>query len=128
MKEILIIHQDSSTNGRIKSRLEEEGYSVETVEDGQDGIRKAKKEHYSAILIDYHPPETNGPELCYMFKHGTKTRQSKIYLLSSENKEESCPVKMEVCSDGFISTQGSLDEIIQSIKTHIDPGKKSFSS
>jgi two-component system phosphate regulon response regulator PhoB len=128
MRELLIISQNSSANQLLKSRLEKEGYSVETVEDGNRGFQKAKGGQYAAILIDFNLPEATGSEICYVLKHGSKSSQSKILFLAAENEEESCPLKMDVCSDGFICTQDTLDDIINSINNHLCTKENSLSA
>ena len=128
MREVLIISQNSSAPQLLKPRLEKEGYSVETVEDGNSGLQKAKGGQYAAILIDFNLPEATGPEICYVLKHGSKSSKSKILFLAAENEEESFPLKMDVCSDGFICTQDTLDKIINSIKEYLRTEGNSLSA
>lgn len=127
MREVLIISQNSSANQLLKPHLEKEGYSVESIEDGNRGLQKARGGQYAAILIDFNLQEATGPEICYFLKYGSKSSKSKILFLAAENEEESFPLQMDACSDGFICTQDTLDEIIKSIKNHLDSEDKSLS-
>ena len=49
MDRILIIHDSPSVKAMLKFRLESGGFSVETVETGEEGIEKTKKRQYQLI-------------------------------------------------------------------------------
>ena len=46
MERILIIQDSPSANAMLKFRLESGGFSVETVETGEEGVEKTKASQY----------------------------------------------------------------------------------
>jgi two-component system copper resistance phosphate regulon response regulator CusR len=65
---ILLIEDERKTIQYIKKGLEENGYEVDTAEDGKTGRTLGFKNHYNLIITDIIMPEINGRELCKEFR------------------------------------------------------------
>jgi len=57
---ILVVDDDPAIGKVVKSRLEVNGYEVIIAEDGEEGIRKAKKELPDLIIINVMMPKLSG--------------------------------------------------------------------
>src|SRR4030065_2979793 len=60
---ILIVDDDESIRKVLATILEDEGYTVESVETAKKGIEKSESSFYNLALIDIHLPDMEGVEL-----------------------------------------------------------------
>lgn len=68
MPKLLVIDDDASIRDSIRMTLEFEQYRVEEARSGQEGIDKASKQNYDAILLDIKMPVIDGIEVLDQFK------------------------------------------------------------
>jgi two-component system OmpR family response regulator len=54
----------------LRRGLEEEGYQVDTVEDGEAAVRSATSVHYDAVVLDLMLPGLDGFEVCRRLRAG----------------------------------------------------------
>jgi DNA-binding response OmpR family regulator/HPt (histidine-containing phosphotransfer) domain-containing protein len=63
MKKILIVEDDPIVAHIYRTRLEKEGYSVETCDDGQAGFYRIHEFHPDGVLLDLMLPKMNGVDI-----------------------------------------------------------------
>jgi DNA-binding response OmpR family regulator len=63
MKKILIIEDDPIVAHIYRTRLEKEGYTVETCDDGQAGFYRIHEFHPDGVLLDLMLPKMNGVDI-----------------------------------------------------------------
>lgn len=63
MERILIIDDDIELCELVSEYLEPEGYAVEAVHEGQEGVRRALSGQYGLAVLDYMLPGLNGFEV-----------------------------------------------------------------
>jgi len=102
MNRILIIQDSPSVNAMLKFRLEKGGFSVETVETGEEGIEKTKACQYQLILLDYNLPGINGSQVCRILKEEDNTRNIPVVFMSAKDEDELCQITKEAGADGYI--------------------------
>ncbi|MEM3586967.1 MAG: response regulator [Candidatus Jordarchaeaceae archaeon] len=68
---ILVIDDDESIRTVLKTILEEEGYIVDTAENGKEAIRKTNEKFYNLALIDIKLPDMEGTKLLTAMKDTT---------------------------------------------------------
>ena len=115
MDEILIIQDSPSVNAMLRLRLESGGFSVETVETGEEGVEKAKAGQYQLILLDYNLPGIDGGEVCRILKEEGNTRNTPIVLMSAKDEGELSKITKDVGAEGFISLPFEGKEFIETI-------------
>ena len=102
MDRILIIQDSPSANAMLKFRLESGGFSVETVETGEEGVEKTKTSQYQLILLDYNLPGMNGSQVCRVLKKEEKTRNTPVVFMSAKDEEKLSQITKEAGADGYI--------------------------
>jgi two-component system alkaline phosphatase synthesis response regulator PhoP len=112
---ILVIQDSPSVNAMLKFRLESGGFSVETVETGEEGIEKTKAHQYQLILLDYNLPGINGSQVCRILKEEDNTRNTPIVLISAKNEDELCRITKEAGADGYIGLPFEGKKFIEKI-------------
>jgi DNA-binding response OmpR family regulator len=99
---ILIIQDSPSVNAMLKFRLEAGGFSVETVETGEEGIEKAKASPYQLILLDYNLPSLNGSQVCRILKGREGAGKTPIVFMSAKDEDKLSQLTKEAGADGYI--------------------------
>lgn len=116
MEKILIIQDSPSANAMLKFRLESGGFSVETVETGEEGVEKTKASQYQLILLDYNLPGMNGSEVCRILKGQDKTRNTPVVFMSAKDEEKLTQITKEAGADGYIGLPFEGKTFIEKIR------------
>ena len=102
MNRILIIQDSPSVNAMLKFRLESGGFSVETVETGEEGVEKTKTSQYQLILLDYNLPGINGSQVCRILRGQDNTQNIPIVFISAKDEDKLRQITKEAGADGYI--------------------------
>jgi two-component system alkaline phosphatase synthesis response regulator PhoP len=113
---ILVIQDSPSVNAMLKFRLESGGFSVETVETGEEGIEKTKAHQYQLILLDYNLPGINGSQVCRILKEKDNTRNIPIVFMSAKDEDKLSQITKEAGADGYIGLPFEGKKFIEKIK------------
>jgi two-component system alkaline phosphatase synthesis response regulator PhoP len=103
MDRILIIQDSPSVNAMLKFRLEKGGFSVDTVETGEQGIERIKACQYQLILLDYNLPGINGSQVCRILREEDHTQNVPILFMSAKDEEKLSKITKEAGADGYIA-------------------------
>jgi len=113
---ILVVDDDRDILILLRKRLEQEGYEVVTVSEGQDAISQVKLYHFSLIVLDIVMPSMNGLDICKAIRdHVT----APILLLSAKDREIDKVLGLELGADDYITKPFSIDELTARIKSHL---------
>jgi two-component system alkaline phosphatase synthesis response regulator PhoP len=116
VERILIIQDSPSANAMLKFRLESGGFSVETVETGEEGVEKTKASQYQLILLDYNLPGMNGGQVCRVLKKDEKTRNTPVVFMSAKDEEKLSQITKEAGADGYIGLPFEGKTFIEKIR------------
>jgi CheY-like chemotaxis protein len=87
MKKILVIEDEKGEILMLKNRLEDNGYTVITATDGEEGIKKVYEESPDLIILDIVLPIMNGYEVCCHLKKDPKTQNLPIIVITAYGAE-----------------------------------------
>ena len=62
-KAILVVDDDESTRGMVRSVLTRHGFAVEVVDSGNEAISRLNSNHYDAVVLDVMMPDGSGQEV-----------------------------------------------------------------
>lgn len=79
---ILVVDDEPHLLLLVSKILEKEGFTVETAEDGEKGIAKARSFKPDLVLLDMMMPGLSGREVCERLRADPKTRAVKIIFLT----------------------------------------------
>ena len=114
LSNVLVIDDDAEMRKLLTSILEDEGYSVESAEDGKHAIEACKKLPFDAALIDIELPDMKGTKLLGALKV-IQPKMVKIIItghLSIENAVTSVNEK----ADGYVVKPFNPPELLATIK------------
>jgi phosphoserine phosphatase RsbU/P len=108
----LLLVEDSSTMRRMLSTmLKEEGYEVETANDGLQGLAKARLDPLpELILTDYEMPELDGAGLCQALKADKELRSIPVLMLTTLGEAQNKIAGLQAGADDYIEKPKGQDE------------------
>jgi DNA-binding NtrC family response regulator len=114
---ILIIDDDESIRKILSAILEDEGYAVETAENGKEALDKSDVKVYNLALIDVRLPDIEGVTLLGKFKE-TVPRMRKIIITgfpTVQNAIEAVNNK----ADAYMLKPFEIGKILETIKEQL---------
>jgi chemotaxis protein histidine kinase CheA/ActR/RegA family two-component response regulator len=106
---ILVVDDSINTREIEKSILESYGYKVELAEDGVDGMAKAEKFKYDAVITDVEMPGLDGFSLTERLRGNEFYKDVPIIIVTSREKEEDKRKGIKAGADAYI-VKGSFDQ------------------
>lgn len=114
---ILVIDDDESIRKVLKIVLEEEGYVVDTVENGKEAIEKSNVNFYNLALIDIKLAYMEGTKLLTSMKP-TTPKMVKIIITGYPSLESTIEA-VNKGADAYILKPFNMDDVLSKIKEHL---------
>lgn len=119
IKTILLIEDDLFIGEMYSRSLGREGYQVDLIQSGAEGLQAALTKQYDLILLDVMLPEKKGTEVLQALRGGEdKVPNSRIIVLTNYEQDEESKIAMQSKADGYLIkadiTPRRLLEIIKS--------------
>ncbi len=114
---ILIIDDDESIRKVLATILEDEGYTVESVDTGKKGIEKSESSFYNLALIDIRLPDMLGVELLAKM-HETKPRMRKI-IVTGYPTLENAVTAVNKGADAYVLKPFDVEKILVTIQEQL---------
>jgi len=115
-EKILVIEDDPYALRFIEYTLEQEGYQVLSAKDGLEGIKKARDEHPSLIVLDIMLPGLDGYALCQRLRQKPETSLLPILMLSAKARQEDKDIGLRMGADDYLTKPADPAVIIAKVK------------
>ncbi|MBH0203521.1 MAG: response regulator transcription factor [Nitrospira sp.] len=110
---ILVIEDDERISSFIRRGLEAEGYLVDVVQDGHEGVQKGMAP-YDLILLDLLLPDQSGHEVCQALRReGVHTP---ILILTAKDALEDKLSGFDHGADDYLTKPFAFEELLARIK------------
>jgi DNA-binding response OmpR family regulator len=116
MKRILIIEDEKSIAELERDYLEINGYSVDIVLTGDEGLRQALDQSYDLILLDLMLPNIDGFEIC---KRLRAEKDIPIIMVSAKKEDYDKVRGLGLGADDYLVKPFSPNEMIARVKAHL---------
>ncbi|WP_333809837.1 response regulator transcription factor [Flavobacterium sp.] len=113
---ILIVEDERGIVDFLKQGLEEEGYTISTASDGEEGLKKAVTLPVDLVLLDWMLPKIQGIDVC-KFIRKEKTNLPIIFLTAKDTVQETIE-GLKAGANDYIKKPFSFDELLERIKIH----------
>jgi len=123
MARILLLEDDNILSETLFELLEEEGYGVELVSDGNSVLEITQQHSFELMLFDVNVPDYNGFELLSMLR--VSGNQTPCIFLTSLSDIASLSKGFEVGADDYLKKPFDFDELLVRIGAVL---RKSFAS
>jgi len=113
-KHILLVEDDADIADLLELHLTDEGYRVDVVDDGDEGLDRALTCDYDLIVLDVMLPGTDGFDIC------RRLRQEKcptpILMVTAKTEEVDKVLGLELGADDYITKPFSIREVLARVK------------
>jgi two-component system, NtrC family, sensor kinase len=113
---ILIVDDSKSVRVFLTTLLSNDGYTVFSAEDGQQGWETVQRETIDIIISDIEMPEINGFELCELVKEHPEYNSTYFILLSTRESTDSKVKGLEIGADDYMGKSISESELLARVK------------
>lgn len=113
---ILVIEDEEDILELINFNLSKEGYRVLGVTSGEDGLKSARNNLPSLVVLDIMLPGLDGLEVCKLLKSDGKTQHIPIIMLTAKGEESDVITGLEVGADDYVTKPFSPKILIARIR------------
>lgn len=115
-EKILIVEDEKDIVKMLEYNLKKEGFRVLCVNDGEDAIDLATREHPDIVLLDLMLPGMDGLEVCKSLKAQNKSKDISIIMLTAKSQEADKVLGLELGADDYVTKPFSPRELLARIK------------
>ncbi len=113
---ILVVEDEIDLQESLAQALREDGYAVDTADNGEDGLYKAMAWEYDAIILDWMLPKLNGMELLRRLRRDKKTP---VMLLTAKDAVTDRVTGLDEGADDYLIKPFSLSELLARVRSII---------
>lgn len=107
---VLIVEDDQQLNAQLKQFLQEAGYSVDTAQDGRDGLFKASEYPYDVAVIDLGLPTIDG--IALIKKVRAKSISYPILILTARERWQDKVEGLDAGADDYLTKPFHHEEML----------------
>jgi flagellar protein FlaH len=116
---ILVIEHDLQLMEGIRGPTEDSGYLVLTARNGSEGLRKAKREQPSLVIVDFSLPDMTGNVVARRLRKDPATNHQVILMVAGEDQIDELEIGPRASADDFLIKPFAANELVGKIKTLI---------
>lgn len=110
---LLIIDDDEILSEMLNEYLTDEGYHIDAVHDGLQGLNKARSDNYDLIILDVMLPTLGGMEI---LKRLRKNDQTPVLMLTARGDDVDRILGLEYGADDYLPKPFNTRELVARIK------------
>lgn len=119
---IIVVDDDKGIRKVLKTILEEEGYVVDTAENGKEAIKKSNAKFYNLALIDIRLPDMEGTKLLSAIKE-TTPKMVKIIITGYPSLQNAIEA-VNKDADAYILKPFDMGKVLNKIREHLKKQKE----
>ena len=120
-KVILIIEDEDDLRELYAEVLEDAGFKVLEVDDGQEGLSKALSEKYDLLLLDIMLPRFDGLEILRMMKKKKHLAEIPVVLLTNLGHESIIKEGFALGANGYlIKSEHTPDQVVEEVRNFLE--------
>ena len=116
---ILIIEDEPDLLASLAQALREEGYAVDTADNGEDGFFNAEGTDYDAIVLDVMLPGMDGWEV---LKRLRKVKKTPVLMLTARDQTRDRVKGLDGGADDYVVKPFDLEEVFARLRSIIRRG------
>ena len=122
MSRVLVIDDEKRVTTAIKRGLEAEGFAVDVVFNGDDGMWMAREQTYDAIVLDVMLPGANGYQVCAAPRD--EGNWTPILMLTAKTGEYDEAEALDTGADDFLSKPFSYVVLVARLRSLLRRGAR----
>lgn len=117
MTKILLVEDDSNLREIYGARLEAEGYSILSANDGEEALAIAVREHPDLIISDIMMPKISGFDMLDILRSTPETKDTKVVMMTALSQDEDKQRGKALGADHYIvKSQVTLDDVVKVVQ------------
>ena len=113
MSRILIVEDEPKIARFIELELSHEGYDVDKVADGREGVTMALANDYDLILLDVMLPQLNGLEV---LRRVRREKSTPVIMLTARDAVMDRVAGLDAGADDYITKPFAIEELLARIR------------
>jgi|APCry1669193181_1035450.scaffolds.fasta_scaffold04437_6 two-component system OmpR family response regulator len=113
---LLIVEDEPDLLASLAQALREEGYAVDTADNGEDGLFNAEGTDYDAIILDVMLPGLDGWEV---LKRLRRTKQTPVLMLTARDQSRDRVRGLDTGADDYVVKPFDLNEVFARLRALI---------
>ena len=115
-KTILLVDDSRTVTCVLRTYLMGNGWNFIHESDGEQGLRRALREHPDLVVSDIEMPNRSGLELCECLKAAPGLRHTKVVLISSRWTTERRLSAKQAGADGWLNKPVTEEALLRLVK------------
>ena len=111
---ILLVDDEKELREALSQILEREGYSVETADNGQIGLKLAQTEDYDLLILDWMLPEYSGITICQKVRAAGKA--TPVLILTAKDTVDDRVQGLDAGADDYLVKPFELRELLARVR------------
>jgi len=109
-RRILVIEDNRDIARLVQLHLRDASYQVDTVDNGAEGLDRARSANYDLIILDLMLPQLDGLELCRRLR--AEGSHTPILMLTAKTAEVDRVLGLEIGADDYLTKPFSIHELV----------------
>jgi two-component system, OmpR family, response regulator len=122
---ILIVEDEPDLLSGLARAVRDEGYAVDTAEDGEEGLYKAENWSYDAIVLDVMLPKMDGWEILRRLR---KSKKTPVLMLTARDRSADRVKGLDTGADDYVVKPFDLAELMARLRALIRRSSNQTSS
>ena len=117
---ILVIEDERKIASFIKRGLREEGYTVDTAFDGEEGYRLTAENEYDLVILDVMLPKRDGISLCRQMRQDGMA--APVLMLTAKDSVQDKVKGLDAGADDYLTKPFAFEELLARIRALLRKG------
>lgn len=114
MAKILLVEDDNNLREIYEARLQAEGYTIVSAQDGEEALVKAKQEKPDLVISDVMMPRISGFEMLDILRNTEGLKDTKVIMLTALGQAEDKTRADALGADRYlVKSQVTLEDIVK---------------
>ena len=116
MSRVLVVDDERAIRDAIEYALRNEGFEVESADDGESGLKAALDDPFDVVVLDLMLPRMSGTEVCRRLRTESAVP---IIMLTAKGAELDRVLGLEIGADDYVTKPFSMAELVGRIRAII---------
>jgi DNA-binding response OmpR family regulator len=109
---ILVVEDERNIRELVCLHMSHEGYSCESVADGQEALARVERERFDLLVLDVMVPGLDGLSLTRAVRNGSVNHDVPILILTARREEADKVVGLESGADDYLTKPFGVRELV----------------
>jgi DNA-binding response OmpR family regulator len=118
---VLIADDEPNIVISLEFLMEQSGYEIRTVTNGDDALRVVREFRPHLLLLDIMLPLKNGFEVCQVIRESPELNPVKIIMLTAKGRETEVAKGLALGADAYITKPFATRELLETVRGLLGP-------